>query len=949
MSQGPAYGRGSAQVPVQKIADNIWEIPQSYQPGMRVPGRVYADDDLMAKMRTDATLQQCANVATIPGIQKWSITMPDGHEGYGFPIGGVAAVDYDEGVISPGGIGYDINCLSAETQVLSRDGFRRSIAEFANCWKDSFLKVFDLNDHVETSAPVVAFLRTPPKGHLHRIKTQHGREIVATGDHPILTPSGMKPSRDVTAGDRVATYPFEGVPYSSPETVTVLKVADFGPHVAKELVARGLLPLKLDNPKVGALARLVGYAMGDGYVSKVEVRHVGRRARQRLLFALVGERDGLEDAQKDIQLLGYKASRVYTRSRRQRSVTRYAEYETLGRENAIHSLSRSFASLIVKLGVPTGKKTRANLEVPSWIRISPLWVKRNFLGGLFGAELSRPAALTKHPYTFGQLMLTVSREKQYRKSGIRFLLQIKTLLQEFGVESYLTKAFPLTKRTVGLRLVVRSREDNLIGLWSHIGYEYNKKRQRLACLAVEYLRMKRSHKSELKDRSKPIEFSTFENFVRRTEGELGPSGMVYDTVVAHELVEGHRGPVYDFTVSHKDHNFVANGFVVSNCGVRLIRTNLTEQEVRPVLGKLLDALFQNVPSGLGSRGKVRMTPTELEKAVSEGVEWAIDRGYGWSDDKKHCEEDGCMETANPNTVSPVAKQRGSPQLGSLGSGNHFLEIERVDNIVDKKAAEVLGIEKEGQVLVLVHTGSRGFGHQICSDYLRVMERALQKYNIRLPDRQLACAPAKSREAEDYIPAMSCAANFAWVNRQMITHWTREAFERAFGKSSDALGMRLIYDVAHNIAKIEDHEVEEGKRMKVIVHRKGATRSFPPGHPEIPPEYREIGQPVLIPGSMGTASWVLIGTPKAMQLSFGTTAHGAGRSMSRAAAKRRNPPHQVEQLLGQRGVMIRAENLATVSEEAPEAYKNVDRVVEVSHNIGIATKVARLTPIGVTKG
>jgi tRNA-splicing ligase RtcB len=307
-----------------------------------------------------------------------------------------------------------------------------------------------------------------------------------------------------------------------------------------------------------------------------------------------------------------------------------------------------------------------------------------------------------------------------------------------------------------------------------------------------------------------------------------------------------------------------------------------------------------------------------------------------------------MERADPDKVSGVAKQRGSPQLGSLGSGNHFLEIEKVDKIIDQPVAEKLGIKKEGQILVLVHTGSRGFGYQVCSDYLRVMERAIQKYGIRLPDRQLACAPAKSNEVDDYIAAMSAAANFAWSNRQMITHWTRESFEKTFGKPADQLDMALIYDVAHNIAKIEEHEVDGG-RKKVYVHRKGATRAFPPGHPAIPAEYQEIGQPVLIPGSMGTSSWVLVGTPKSMQLSFGTTAHGAGRFMSRAAAKRRNPARAVEDLLSKRGIMIRAENFGTVSEEAPEAYKDVDAVAEVSHQLGIATKVARLLPIGVTKG
>ena len=420
------------------------------------------------------------------------------------------------------------------------------------------------------------------------------------------------------------------------------------------------------------------------------------------------------------------------------------------------------------------------------------------------------------------------------------------------------------------------------------------------------------------------------------------------------MPDGHEGygfPIGGVAASDYDEGVVSPGGIGYdiNCGVRLIRTNLTEADVRPVLGKLLDSLFMNVPSGLGSRGKVgRLSPGDLEKVTREGVEWAVDHGYGWAEDRKHCEENGCMETADPDKVSGVAKQRGSPQLGSLGSGNHFLEIEKVDKIFDQLVAEKLGIRKEGQILVLVHTGSRGFGYQVCSDYLRVMERAIQKYGIKLPDRQLACAPAKSNEVEDYIGAMSSAANYAWSNRQMITHWTRESFEKTFGKSADQLDMGLIYDVAHNIAKIEEHDIE-GEKKKVYVHRKGATRAFPPGHPAIPPEYRDIGQPVLIPGSMGTASWVLIGTPKSMQLSFGTTAHGAGRSMSRAAARRRNPARTVEDLLSKSGIMIRAENIGTVSEEAPEAYKNVDAVAEVSHQLGIATKVARLTPIGVTKG
>jgi len=307
-----------------------------------------------------------------------------------------------------------------------------------------------------------------------------------------------------------------------------------------------------------------------------------------------------------------------------------------------------------------------------------------------------------------------------------------------------------------------------------------------------------------------------------------------------------------------------------------------------------------------------------------------------------------MEAADPSKVSNSAKSRGAPQLGSLGSGNHFIEIERADKIIDKRVAERLGIHKEGQILVLIHTGSRGYGHQTCSDYLRVMERAISKYNIKLPDRELAACPSKSPEAEDYIPAMSAACNFAFVNRQMITHWSREAFSKIFQRPADSLDMKIVYDVAHNVAKVESHKID-GETKKVTVHRKGATRSFPPGHPDIPAEYRDVGQPVLIPGSMGTSSWVLIGTPRAMELSFGTTAHGAGRFMSRSGAKRKWFGGDLKKSLESQGIVIRAASMEVLAEEAPGAYKDVDRVVEVSHQLGIGQKVVRMTPIGVAKG
>ena len=419
------------------------------------------------------------------------------------------------------------------------------------------------------------------------------------------------------------------------------------------------------------------------------------------------------------------------------------------------------------------------------------------------------------------------------------------------------------------------------------------------------------------------------------------------------LPDGHQGygfPIGGVAAFDAENGVISPGGVGYdiNCGVRLIRTNLTVDDVKPVLKDLINTLFYLVPSGVGSRGRIRLSMSELDRVLAEGVDWAIDHGYGWSEDADFCEERGHMKVADPAKVSHRAKSRGAPQLGSLGSGNHFLEIQVVDRIYNRDIAKQFGIEHEGQITVMVHTGSRGFGHQVCSDYLRMMERAVRKYGISIPDRELVCAPAKSPEAEDYFAAMACAANFAWANRQMITHWVREAFSRIFKRSPDELGMELVYDVAHNIAKLEEHRVN-GYRRKVFVHRKGATRAFPPGHPEIPAKYRSVGQPVLIPGSMGTASYVLVGTKKAMEISFGSTAHGAGRLLSRAAAVRQYRPSAISRELQSRGIIVRAASARVVAEEAPGAYKDVDRVADVSHKVGIALKVVRLVPLAVAKG
>jgi tRNA-splicing ligase RtcB len=372
-----------------------------------------------------------------------------------------------------------------------------------------------------------------------------------------------------------------------------------------------------------------------------------------------------------------------------------------------------------------------------------------------------------------------------------------------------------------------------------------------------------------------------------------------------------------------------------------------EGDVRPKVSELLDVLFDAIPTGVGSKSRLRVTDEELDGIFTDGVQWAVENGYGNIDDLNHCESKGKIPGADPSKVSIKARKRGRPQVGTLGSGNHFLEVQYVDKIYDEKAAKAFGL-REGQVTFMIHCGSRGAGHQICTDHLQVITQASKKYKISLPDRQLACAPAQSPEAQDYFKAMACAANYAWVNRHIIMHWSREVFEQFFAEEFGDLGLDLVYDVAHNVAKLEEHTVD-GKKKELYVHRKGATRAFPPNHPDLPEDYREIGQPVIIPGSMGTASYVLRGTEAAMDISFGSACHGAGRVMSRSHAKRELSGEDIQKSLRSRGIVVKALQASMIAEEAPEVYKSSSEVVNVVHELGIAKKVARLLPMGVIKG
>lgn len=412
-----------------------------------------------------------------------------------------------------------------------------------------------------------------------------------------------------------------------------------------------------------------------------------------------------------------------------------------------------------------------------------------------------------------------------------------------------------------------------------------------------------------------------------------------------DMHEGYGAPIGGVGAMRLPDGVISPGFVGydENCGVRLLKSEYTEKEIKPYLDKLATEMQRQVPSGLGKGRKIKLSIEQVERILEGGVPYLVSQGYGEKEDVENCESNGRMREADASVISERAKNRGRGQVGTLGSGNHFLEIQRVDEVFDEKVAEIFGLSKD-QVVVMIHTGSRGLGHQNCTDYLRTVMGAMLKYGIRLPDRELACVPFNSPEGQRFFRAMCAASNYAWANRHMISYYIKRAWQSVLGEKAN---LRLLYDVAHNIAKIEEHEVS-GEKIKVCIHRKGATRAFPPGHPEIPERYREIGQPVLIPGSMGTASYVLVGTKEGKEAFF-STCHGAGRAMSRKQATRTVSGYEVVERLKRKGILVKCHSMRGIAEEAPIAYKDIDNVVNVVHNAGLAKRVVKLVPLAVIKG
>jgi len=955
-------------IQLERVREFVWEMPR--EGDMRVPARVLASEALLDEIGEDKTLQQLRNATHLPGITGHAICMPDGHQGYGFPVGGVGATDVETGCISPGSVGYDINCLPGDTEV--RLSFGRT------------LPLETLEDRFETERAAVAtgdeltvsdirlFTESGPKP-VFELETTTGRQIEATADHEFETPDGMVTVEDLRPGDSVYVQPFEGLEHDDPNEFTVLSADDFAdddPQLRRVLKDRGLLPLRSTDETFNRLLKVVGFLLGDGSYGG---------PGQTWFY---GEPEELAEIREDIRAIGFKPSKIYERDRNHEINGKTFERT----EYSFKTTSKALRRVFVELGVPEGPKVESGFTTPDYLDRLTNWQRALFYSAYFGAEMNAPT--TQHDKNLYCPKVSQTRTTDTRTAGRAFMEDMGAFLSDIGIETNEIEEFETdsnsTSSTIRFRLGIKNDTENLLKFFTRVGYRYHPEKQRRAMQAVQYLRTKEreiarreliadeaealadggSTVSDIKQRfdingrfiersiwsgrtGRPRpgdDFPGFEEFCETVE--VRADGAIEAQIEA--IREVGEKPVYDIGVTHDAHTFLANGFVVSNCGVRMMKTNLTHDDVQGREEELVEALFANIPPGLGGGGVVERDMDTVEAVLSRGVDWALEEGWAVEDDLEHCEDEGYRPDADPSAVSQKAKDRGKNQLGSLGSGNHFLEVQRVTDVYRDDVGEAYGLEPE-QIVVLIHCGSRGLGHQTCTDYLRKIEKRHGDLLAELPDKELAAAPAGSALAEEYYGAMCACINFAWVNRQLIMHRVREVFERVFDRSWESMDMHLLYDVAHNIAKKELHEVE-GEERELYVHRKGATRAFPAGHPEVPAAYRDVGQPIIIPGSMGAGSYVLRGGEASMGLTFGSTAHGAGRLMSRTQAKQEYWGETVQdELREQQHVYVKAQSGATVAEEAPGVYKDVDEVVRVSDALGIGDKVARTYPVCNIKG
>ena len=952
---------------LEKVREYVWEIPREGE--MRVPARVLASEELLDEISEDLSLQQLKNTTHLPGIQKYALAMPDAHQGYGFPVGGVAGIDAENGVISPGAVGYDINCLPGSTDVRLSFGRRIQLDDLRERFEDE--RAIVAGEEL-TDSPIRLFTESGTKP-VYRVETTDGRSIEATEDHPFLTPDGMVELGDLEPGDETIVQPFQGLEHEESEAFTILTEDDFAdtnPQLKRVLKDRGLLPLRSTDEELNYLLKILGFHLGDGSLG----------GEGQLWF--YGEPEDLESIREDVKAIGFKPSKVYSRDR-QHEIDGSTFEAT---EHSFKTTSKALRRLLIELGLPVGSKISAGFSTPWFLDRLADWQRALFYSAFFGAEMNAPAA--QHDKNFYCPKVSQNRTAETADAGRQFFTDMAGFLADIGIETNEIESFETDSNrnhdTIRLRLGIKNDSTNLLRFFSTVGYRYNLDKQRRAIKAIEYLERKEREierreriASEVRARAdggEPVrelkdEYDINDRFIERSawsgrEGRPRPGERFPNfedfcedfevrenltvTTTIESIERAGEKPVYDIGVEHDAHNFLANGFVVSNCGVRMLKTNLTYADVQGHEEELVDALFEAIPAGLGGGGVVQTDVDTLEEVLERGVDWALEEGYAVEDDLAHCEDEGVRPGADPDAVSKKAKDRGRQQLGSLGSGNHFLEVQRVTDVYREDVAEAFGLE-EDRIVVLIHCGSRGLGHQVCTDYLRNIEQAHQGLLEQLPDRELAAAPASSHLAEEYYAAMNAAINFAWVNRQLIMHRTREVFADVFDRDWRDMEMELLYDVAHNIAKKETHDIA-GENRELFVHRKGATRAFPAGHPQVPAAYRDVGQPIIIPGSMGAGSYVLRGGENSMAETFGSTAHGAGRLMSRTEAKNTYWGEDVQDdLRDHQQIYVKAESGATVAEEAPGVYKDVDEVVRVSDELGIGDRVARTFPVCNIKG
>jgi len=971
----------AGSVTLRRVREHVWEIPRTGD--MRVPARVLASEPLLEEIAGDRTLEQLRNTTHLPGIHKYALCMPDGHQGYGFPVGGVAGIDAENGCISPGAVGYDINCLPGDTEVELAFGRRRRIADLEEDFEDERAVVAADG---RPASEITLFTEREAET-VYEVTTTTGETVTATADHPFRTPDGMVELDALEPGDTVFVSPFCGLEHEDPPEVTLLTEQDFedaNPQLRRVLDDRNILPLTTADETFQRLLKVLGYFTGDGSFG----------GEGQTWF--YGDPEDLEAIREDVRAVGFTPSTVYSRDR-SHSIEGTEFQRT---EYSFKTTSKAFRLLLRKLGAPAGPKVTSGFTTPAYFEHLVDWQKALYYSAYFGAEMNSPSA--QHDTILHCPKVSQTRSVGTAESGEQFLRDLAGFLADLGIETNAIERFETDSNrdheTVRLRLGVKNDSRNVVNLYSKVGFRYSRTKQRRALKAIQYLR----RKERVIDRRERVageaaamadggaspetirsEFDTNDRFIERSiwsgrDGRPRPptdfpdfETFCEETDVREDMTVATTGAdisargstaVYDIGVDHDAHNFIADGFVVSNCGVRMVRTDLDYGDIRGREQELVDALFEAVPTGLGGGGVHEGSGGDVEAILERGMDWALEAGYAVRADLAHCEDEGRRPEGDADAVSKKATDRGRNQIGSLGSGNHFLEVQRVTDVYRPDVAREFGL-RENQVVVLIHCGSRGLGHQICTDYLRDIEQTHQGLLSGLPDKELAAAPAGSQLAAEYYRAMCGAINYAWVNRQLITHATRQVFADVFDASWEALGMDLLYDVAHNIAKKEVHEVGVGPEgrpaggdaadredRELYVHRKGATRSFPAGRPELPPAYRDVGQPVIIPGSMGAGSYVLRGGERSLSETFGSTAHGAGRLMSRTQAKNEFRGEDVQEDLREHSqVYVRAQSGATVAEEAPGVYKDVDEVVRVSDALGIGDRVARTYPVCNIKG